>query len=369
MHLVSIIIPVFNGEAYLAPCLDSVLAQTHKNLEIIVVDDGSYDETPAILMHYSAEHAHLTVFTTENKGQGHARNFALARAKGEYVMFLDADDTLLNQAVELSLRQALCDESDVVVFDWEFYFDAYDRRLYLPDKSVATKSPLRGDECLDYLRLVTYFPVNKLYRSDFLAKHKIRFGEDYLYEDVPFWVAAVTAAKKISTMSKPLYVIRVNQSSSTGRGHETDWHSSSFLKAVEAALAYTRSEYKPQYSYLYESLIMKFYVYYKRRVPKKKRAQFASDFAAVLSQVELRPGQIASPFVSVLHRLRIIQGRRADLLVISCSVMTFVSILGGRYSAGVKRQLFRKALSSGVVRSKRATQNEVQRQHNVSGAN
>ena len=90
--LISVIIPVYNVEAYLPRCLDSVIQNTYRNLEIICVDDGSTDGSPEILRDYAQRDARITVITKENGGVSSARNAGLDRATGEFVAFIDSDD-------------------------------------------------------------------------------------------------------------------------------------------------------------------------------------------------------------------------------------------------------------------------------------
>ena len=90
---ISIIIPVYNVEAYLADCLDSILAQTFESFEVILVDDGSTDGSPAIAQKYADAHSEqIRYYRKENDGPGLARNFGVSKAKGDYLMFVDSDD-------------------------------------------------------------------------------------------------------------------------------------------------------------------------------------------------------------------------------------------------------------------------------------
>ena len=92
MIKVSVIIPVYNVEQYLRPCLDSVLNQTLKNIEIICIDDGSTDDSLKILMEYAEKDNRITILKQKNKGAGVARNYGMSIATGEYFLFLDSDD-------------------------------------------------------------------------------------------------------------------------------------------------------------------------------------------------------------------------------------------------------------------------------------
>ena len=99
--LISVIIPVYNTEKYISDCLNSLVSQTEKNIEILAVDDGSTDNSLKILQQYAALHSNIKVFSQKNAGPGVARNLALRKAKGKYIMFCDSDDISMRAAMPL----------------------------------------------------------------------------------------------------------------------------------------------------------------------------------------------------------------------------------------------------------------------------
>lgn len=116
--LVSIIVPVYRVEAYLAQCVDSLLGQTYPDLEIILVDDGSPDNCPAICDGYAASHANIRVIHKRNEGAGLARKTGLDHARGTYVLFVDGDDWLDRDTVACCVEAARADEADCVLFGY-----------------------------------------------------------------------------------------------------------------------------------------------------------------------------------------------------------------------------------------------------------
>ena len=104
--LISVIVPVYKVEKYLPACLDSLLAQTYQNFELLLVDDGSPDKCWEILQQYAAQDARVCIFRKENGGVSSARNFGLEQARGEYICFVDSDDLVLPQYLEW--RTMLC---------------------------------------------------------------------------------------------------------------------------------------------------------------------------------------------------------------------------------------------------------------------
>lgn len=112
---VSLIIPVYNVRDYLRKCLDSVAAQTYQDLEVIIVNDGSTDDSPIILQEYAVKYDHFSVYTIENRGLGGARNYGMEHASGDYVLFLDSDDYITPNCVEVLVAAAEKTGSDIVV--------------------------------------------------------------------------------------------------------------------------------------------------------------------------------------------------------------------------------------------------------------
>ncbi|EPW58724.1 hypothetical protein SAG0092_00090 [Streptococcus agalactiae BSU252] len=101
MELISIIVPVYNGEIYIGRCLDSILEQTYQNLEIIIIDDGSSDRTGDICEKYLLEDRRIKYFYQENRGQSVARNNGVLRCTGDWIAFLDSDDVYLPYSIEV----------------------------------------------------------------------------------------------------------------------------------------------------------------------------------------------------------------------------------------------------------------------------
>ena len=111
---VSLIIPVYNVRDYLRKCLDSVAAQTYEDLEVIIVNDGSTDDSLEIALEYTSKYPHFRCYTIENRGLGGARNYGMEYATGEYIMFLDSDDYIAPNCVEVMVAAAVKNGSDIV---------------------------------------------------------------------------------------------------------------------------------------------------------------------------------------------------------------------------------------------------------------
>ena len=195
--LVSVIIPVYNVERYLAQCLDSVINQTYPNLEIICVNDGSGDGSPDILRRYADEDARIQVIDKANGGVSRARNDALDCARGEYIMFVDSDDWVEPDACENAVNAMREYDADIVM--WSYVSETENRssrKVIFPETTVFEKEEVRaklhrrfvgamGEE-LSHPELVdSLCPVwGKLYRRSLIQKRKLR---GRLFQSGGFW--------------------------------------------------------------------------------------------------------------------------------------------------------------------------------------
>lgn len=203
---ISVIVPVYNVEKYLAACLDSVLMQTVNGMEVICVDDGSTDGSSRILEQYAARDARIAVLRQPNGGLSAARNAGLSAARGKYLMFLDSDDKLAAPDV----LEALCaraeeDALDMLFFDGRMSYESEALR------ATATETPdfyvRRGEypRCTDGQSLYVRMSQNREYRPNaylyllrrtFLEETSLRFPDGVYHEDEVFTPAAMALAKR-----------------------------------------------------------------------------------------------------------------------------------------------------------------------------
>lgn len=179
--LVSVVVPVYNVEAYLGECLDSILAQTHQRLDIVVVDDGSPDASIDIARRYAARDRRVRIIEQPNAGLGAARNTGVRHARGQMLCFVDSDDTIPEDAIETMLRSLVSSGSDFAV--GSLVRDTVDGRQMPPWAKKLHATTRRGlvfaDEP-DVLKNV--FAWTKLYRTDFFRR-VVREFPDGIYED------------------------------------------------------------------------------------------------------------------------------------------------------------------------------------------
>lgn len=195
MVMVSVIIPVYNMEGYIKECLDSVLKQTLKELEVVCVDDGSTDGSLCILKDYQHVDARVRVLTQENQGSGPARNRGMEEARGKYVAFLDADDFWHDDSVLGKIVQAAEENAaSVTGAFWGNYKDGrYERAElhseYFQDGETGRWIAFREEQdCIGY--------CSYLFQREFLRSNDITFPAYYRFQDPPFLVRVLVKAEK-----------------------------------------------------------------------------------------------------------------------------------------------------------------------------
>jgi len=203
----SIIIPVYNVEKYLDKCLQSAIRQTYCDIEIVVVNDGSTDKSAEIIEKYRSQDARIKVVTQENAGPGAARNSGLKAAGKEYVMFVDSDDFIEDNACERLAEYIKEDRCDVYVFG--LYYDAGNKKN-AGRQSLHHKKYLDGREYMEAALINSSFRTfahSKLFRREMLTANgeEVKFVEGLLYEDMLFIVQALCKAKSVSTIPECLY--------------------------------------------------------------------------------------------------------------------------------------------------------------------
>ena len=222
--IVSVIIPVYNTELFLRECLDSIINQTLKEIEIICINDGSTDNSIAILEEYKSRDDRIIVLTQENKGAGAARNAGLNIAHGEYLAVLDSDDLYNIAMLEKMYKYAYKVQADIILclseaFDnssmnaWNISCSAIEMQ-----KSVFSyKDTLSANQNFDFF---FGWAWDKLFRRSFIDQHQLRFQEISHSNDGYFVIIAMYAAKRISILREPLVKHRVNREGSIEASHD-----------------------------------------------------------------------------------------------------------------------------------------------------
>ena len=209
---VSVIVPVYNVEKYLDECLSSLVNQTLSELEIIVVNDGTKDNSQSIIDHYVKQYPNKVVsLIKENGGLGDARNYGIPYAKGEYIGFVDSDDIVHLEMVEKMFNKAKLEDSDLVLCDLEYFYETSSEKM--------VKEGLVQIENIDVNKTVFLSPLfawNKLYRKSLFIESGLKYPIGLWYEDIPVTVPFFTLAKKISYVHETLIYYRQRSTSIMG---------------------------------------------------------------------------------------------------------------------------------------------------------
>lgn len=228
MPKVSVIIPVYNGERYLRQCLSSVCAQTLRDIEILVVDDGSTDGTADILREYAQKDSRVRVLTQPNINAGAARNHGMRHATGEYYSFLDADDFFEPDMLERAVACADETGSDVVLYGYDLYLEEAGS-FELPKKRRAEEAlPAPGTvfaarDIPDLFSAAVGWPWDKLFRASYIRQLNLHFQEQRTTNDLLFVYAALARAGRVTRLERVLAHYRRTGRDSLSTTREKSW--------------------------------------------------------------------------------------------------------------------------------------------------
>ena len=219
---ISLIIPVYNVEKHLRQCLDSVINQTYKNIEIICVNDGSTDNSAKILEEYAEKDSRIIVINQNNQGQGVARNNALKIATGNYVAFVDSDDMCANNMYEIMYNAAEKFNVDIVQCDFNMYFDKDKTLKYKNTRKIKNKKFLKSNTILtfkDYKHQIFNVDANysftRLFKKELIDKYSLEFLPLKHMEDHYFNILARIFCDNMYFIPQALYSYRVYENSSS----------------------------------------------------------------------------------------------------------------------------------------------------------
>jgi glycosyltransferase involved in cell wall biosynthesis len=238
---VSIIIPIYKAEKYLQRCLESVFRQTYKDIEIILVNDGSPDSCPSICDNYKEKHSRIKVIHSENYGQSVARNQGMELASGKYISFVDADDVLVDDAIERLIAIAEKGRYDIVSGNY-FRVDV--------EMKIASNSYSSGEinkyGCKDHRKRYNLYKTSstfgyvwgKLYRSSFINEHKVRFdpAKKVFMEDLFFNLKAFSFSPKYYVLNEPIYSYYIYESSTSNKKEDVTDRALNMIQDYECFL-------------------------------------------------------------------------------------------------------------------------------------
>jgi glycosyltransferase involved in cell wall biosynthesis len=209
----SIIVPVYNVEKYVRPCMESIFRQglDEDCFEVIIVNDGTNDHSMEVIQDLIEQHKNIIIINQENQGLSVARNVGMATAKGQYILMIDSDDLLIENSLKPLLELALESQTDVVIAD---FFEMTNAEINstiidLPNFADIKIEKKTGEQMFfDFLRIHNYTVWRSLYRNEFLRKHKITFYPGIYCQDKPFTHEIYLKAKTCIRASWPIYIYR-----------------------------------------------------------------------------------------------------------------------------------------------------------------
>ena len=210
---VSVVVPIYNVEKYLSCCMDSICSQTLKEMEIICVNDGSTDSSPAILEAYRKKDSRIRLINTENHGYGHAMNLGMDEANGEYIGIVEPDDYIVPDMYEILYHRALAADSDIVKSDFFRFYGENGHRREIYQKTARDDRnynriihPRQEKECFRFI--MNTWPG--IYRRAFLQQYGIRHNETpgASFQDNGFWFQGFCQAERITFVNRALYYNR-----------------------------------------------------------------------------------------------------------------------------------------------------------------
>lgn len=249
MPKVSVIVPVYNVEKYIEECLNSLVNQTLEEIEIIIVNDGTKDDSMKIVKKFQERYPKKIVcLEKDNGGLSDARNYGISYAKGEYIAFLDSDDYVERNMYKDMYELAKKEESDMVECDFYWKY---------PNKTKIDTGAIYHDkkEMLEKVRVIAW---NKLIKRKILEKTKIEFPKGYRYEDVEFTYKLIPHLKKVSFLKRPyIYYVQREDSISNLQNEKTK----EIFDVLDHVINYYKEkniydEYKEQLEYIYTRYLL-----------------------------------------------------------------------------------------------------------------
>ena len=225
---ISVIVPVYNVEKWLNMCIDSILAQSYKNLEIILVNDGSTDKSKDICDSYSKKDNRVRVLNIKNSGQSVARNIGLKEAKGDYILFIDSDDYISDKAIiEKFINILDSNNYDFIYTSYCRFEDGNEEKITEILPINLTNDEIKNKEGKDILvdllnkNSFHHAPYLKVCRKEFILNNKLFFREGYYHEDAEWTFKVFYYAKKIFIYDKSWYMRRMRENSTITSRNES----------------------------------------------------------------------------------------------------------------------------------------------------
>lgn len=221
---ISVIMPIYNTEQYLREAINSILNNDLSNIELILINDGSQDNSEAICLEYTSKYENIIYHKQENSGQGVARNVGLNIARGNYIYFMDSDDYIEEGALDKLLNMAVEEDLEAIFFDAVLFYDSeinQDERLLFPNKKKYQRDLSFGvyntgqDLLSEFTNQNQYTPSPCLYfiKREIIVNNGLKFPEGIIHEDEYFMISLLLHLKKCKHINERLFYRRVREGS------------------------------------------------------------------------------------------------------------------------------------------------------------
>lgn len=251
--MITIVVPIFNGEKYIEESINSILNQKYKNFEILIVNDGSTDDTQKLLEQLYATNRKVKIVNTENRGVSSARNLGISLAKGEFLIFMDADDRLVKNALYLINEKLSKNIPELLIFGFSVFNDSRRHNDTYLLENLEKKQEV-SNNCLMKCMLSTKnnllgYVWRAAYSVEMLKKNKIFFDERLkISEDYLFLLESIVNSRKIIVSSDELYEYHLSESSMSNKYIPTLLKDMMWVnKWIESNIISNNSQLKPQY--------------------------------------------------------------------------------------------------------------------------
>ena len=278
----SIIVPVYNVETYVGTCLKSLINQTFPDFEIICINDGSTDRSLEVLQYHAAKDARIKIINQENKGLGAARNIGTEQAKGEYLIFVDSDDWIRTDTLEILNRQLNENPTDVCLFGYSNFIDDLQCNV-----SVSFLDSLKRKELkypYDYMFLnVTAW--GKTYSRQFWQQHNLHFAEKVFFEDNITNVQVFSYAQTCNTCQHNFYYYRVRNNSIT-QARFSDKKIEDLFASLTGMLAELKKQsFFPNIKFRFQTFCHNCLEAHSRLIPPEQKERYLSQAEKFLTQI------------------------------------------------------------------------------------
>ena len=285
--LISVIIPVYNVEEYLNQCVESVLAQTYKNYEIILVDDGSVDASPKICDEYAKQFENISVFHKENGGASSARNVGIKNASGKYIFFLDSDDWIENNTFELLINSAVSEKADLVFCEAQAVDDngnEFSSNNYGYDSEYPTQNAFDTMQQMIEKKEFHVAIWMLLLERDIFINNNLEFCEGIMYEDMIISYQFYCLAELAAHVNKKLYYRRYHPNSvMTSAKTERNYYSAATVYREVAKFRKTLPENKQSPNHLNRCAYNAINIY--RQMTPDIKKKYKSDYESIIKDI------------------------------------------------------------------------------------